>query len=225
MKTLHSQGYNVAIHYGHSEHAAQQLAEQLNEQRLGSAAIFKADLCQPESAEQLAKHVLIHFGQCDLLVNNASTFYSTPLGTISTANWDDLFASNAKAPLLLCQALASNLKAQRGNIINIADIHAHRPLALHTVYCMAKAANIMMTQSLALEFAPEVRVNGIAPGAILWPEDEAGNEVVQHSRLQNIPLKSLGGTQAIADAVSMLCQSDYITGHILNVDGGKTLLQ
>lgn len=223
-RTLHSRGYNIALHYNTSASEAESLATELNHVRRDSVTYLQADLRDRNSLDALAQQCLNWAGRCDLLVNNASSFYPTPFGEGSEQAWDDLFASNAKAPFFLSQSLKQSLADANGNIINIADVHAFKPLAHHTIYCMAKAANVMLTQSLALELAPDVRVNGIAPGAIMWPEDNEGNEVPNPDRLSNIPLKQVGGPQAIADTVVYLVEgAAYTTGQILKVDGGVSL--
>jgi len=223
-KTLHTRGYNVVIHCNTSAQQAQQLAERLNQYRANSAAVIQCPLGSQASADSLAEQALTRFGSCDLLINNASTFYATPLSDIREEQWDDLFASNAKAPLFLSRALHPSLKEKQGCIINIADIHAQRPLKNHTIYCMAKAANIMLTQSLALEMAPDVRVNGIAPGAMLWPDTAMQDEQRQQIK-SRIPLGSLGGAAPIVDAILYLSNpNNYVTGQVLAVDGGKSLV-
>ncbi|MBU2984876.1 pteridine reductase [Saccharophagus degradans] len=222
--TLHNAGFNIVLHYNRSASEAEQLAAQLNNLRADSVICLQAQLSHTPSVNKLAEAALAKWQRCDVLINNASSFYPTPVGTATEQHWDDLFASNAKAPFFLAQALAPQLKAVQGSIINIADIHAYRPLAQHTIYCMAKAANIMLTQSLACELAPEVRVNGIAPGAIMWPEDKNGNEIENPTRLATIPAKKIGGPQAIADAVLFLVEkAGYCTGEIIKVDGGASL--
>lgn len=222
--TLHAQGYNIALHYNQSKHEAAALTDQFNAARANSAICLQADLACTQSVEKLALQTLNQWQRCDALINNASSFYPTPVGSATEAQWDDLFSSNAKAPYFLSQALQASLVAAQGSIINIADVHAFKPLAKHTLYCMAKAANTMLTHSLALELAPDVRVNGIAPGAIMWPEDSAGKEVPNPNRLNTIPLKKVGGAQAIADTVLFLLQSaHYTTGEIIKVDGGVSL--
>lgn len=223
--TLHNAGFNIVLHYNRSAYEAEQLAAHLNSLRADSVICLQAQLNHTPSVNKLAEAALSKWQRCDALINNASSFYPTPVGTATEQHWDDLFASNAKAPFFLAQALAPQLKATQGSIINIADIHAYRPLAQHTIYCMAKAANIMLTQSLACELAPEVRVNGIAPGAIMWPEDKNGNEIENPTRLATIPAKKIGGPQAIADAVLFLIEkAGYTTGEILKVDGGGSLV-
>lgn len=223
-RQLHQQGYRVLIHYRHSCGEAQALANTLNQLRLDSAALVQADLSRDESIEVLATEAITVFGRIDALVNNASSFYPTPIGQATLSHWDDLMSSNAKAPFFLSQALAPELVKRRGCIINIADIHARKPLKEHTLYCMAKAANVMLTESLARELAPQVRVNSVAPGAILWPEDVAELDAQgKQSILDRIPLESTGRPENIAQAVVYLLQNNYVTGQVLPVDGGRSL--
>lgn len=221
---LHQYGYRVLIHYRHSAVEARALAERLNAQRPASAAIVEADLDRDEAITPLVAAALAQFGRVDALINNASAFYPTPVGEATPAHWDELMSSNAKAPFFLSQALVPELRQRRGCIINIADIHAHQPLPEYTLYCMAKAANTMLTRSLARELAPLVRVNSVAPGAILWPEHDAELSAQGKQALLNrIPLQRLGSPDNIAQAVLMLLQNDYLTGQIVAVDGGRSL--
>jgi len=224
-ESLHQQGYRIIIHYGHSAAAAQTLSQRLNQQRANSSVCLQADLNDDSQRQLLAQQALSSFGQLDLLVNNASSFYPTAIGSGTTEQWDDLFGSNAKAPFFLSQALAPALRQSGGNIINIADIHAERPLREHTIYCMAKAANVMLTKSLAMELAPQVRVNGIAPGAILWPEQAAELDGEQKNNiLKKVPLERPGDPEHIANAVNFLIQANnYVTGQVLSIDGGRSL--
>jgi len=221
-RTLHENGANLIIHYRHSATAAEALAAELNGRRENSAVAMAADLASVTEIEQLAAAARAAFSSLDVLVNNASSFYPTPFGQIDEQAWDDLIASNYKAPLFLSQACYPALKAAAGCIVNLVDIYASRPLNRHSLYCSAKAANQMLVKSLALELAPEVRVNGIAPGAILWPEPGPSAET-RRAILDKVPLKRLGGAQSIADTVLFLVASDYITGEIVRVDGGSTL--
>jgi pteridine reductase len=163
------------------------------------------------------------YGRLDALVNNASSFYPTPIGEATQAQWDELFSSNARAPFFLAQAAAPHLRAARGAIVNLVDIYAERPLARHTIYCMAKAANLMLVQSLARELGPEVRVNGVAPGAVLWPE--AGKSYAdQQELLGKSALRRAGAPEDVAGAVKfLLCDAPFVTGQILRVDGGRSL--
>ncbi len=222
---LHSQGFTVFIHYRKSKHDAEILAAALNNTRKESAHLLRADLSKPEQINDLISQLKSKTYRLDALINNASSFYPTPIGSATEEQWDDLFSSNAKAPFFLCQGLSNTLKASQGCIVNIADIHAERPLKEHTLYCMAKAANVMLTKSLARELAPEVRVNGIAPGAILWPEQEAQlSSEAQQDILSKIPLKRSGTPMNIASTVAFLLAEDsYVTGQIISIDGGRSL--
>ena len=225
-RTLHQNGANLIIHYRRSAAAAMALAEELNHLRPESALALAADLATDEGIDNLANESIAAFGGLDLLVNNASSFYPTRFGEIDRQAWDDLIASNYRAPLFLAQACYPSLKREHGSIINMLDIYASRPLIRHSVYCSAKAANQMLVESLALELAPQVRVNGIAPGAILWPDSadpDAEQTPDQHALLQRLPLQRLGGAQVIADTVLFLASNDYITGEVIRVDGGRLL--
>ncbi len=224
-RTLHREGYNVALHYHRSEQDAKVLRDELNQQRPDSAIIFQADLADVPQVQQLALDTVAHYGHVNLLVNNASSFYPTPLESGDESQWDDLMGSNLKGPWFLCQALAETLRASKGTIINLADIHGDQPLNKHSIYCMAKAGNRMLTKSLARELAPDVRVNGIAPGAILWPEKEAAlNTAQQQAIVDKIPLNRCGSPDDIAQAVVFLVrEASYITGQIVSVDGGRRL--
>ena len=221
-RTLHENGANLIIHYRQSAAGAEALVAELNGRRQDSAVALRADLASSAELEQLAASACKSFSRLDILVNNASSFYPTRFGEIDEQAWDDLVASNYKAPLFLSQACYPALRAARGCIVNMVDIYATRPLNRHSLYCSAKAANQMLVKSLALELAPEVRVNGIAPGAIMWPEpgpDAAARQAI----LDKVPLKRLGGAQSIADTVLFLARNNYITGEIIRVDGGSTL--
>ncbi len=223
--TLHNAGYNVIIHCNRSRDEADALAQTLNRQRPDSAAVLQADLLDEHYWPSLAADAVACFGRLDVLVNNASSFYPTPVATASTAQWQDLFGSNVKAPYFLSLALAPELAKQRGAIVNMVDIHAEKPLPQHSLYCMAKAALLMMTKSLACELAATIRVNGIAPGAILWPTEQSVqlSEPDKAAILRQIPLQQLGSPQDIANTVLFLLQSPYITGQIITVDGGRSL--
>jgi pteridine reductase len=220
---LHENGARVAIHYRSSADDAENLAAQLNNIRVGSAATFQADLHDIASLPSLVDAVVDWGGQLDGLVNNASTFYPTPIGGITEQQWDDLIGSNLKAPLFLSQAAAKCLGESRGAIVNIVDIHAHRPLRNHAVYGSAKAGLAMLTRSLAKDLAPRVRVNGVSPGAILWPESGMTTSV-QQSILEQIPLKRPGDPEEIAGCVLYLLRdASYVTGQIIAVDGGRSI--
>ena len=220
-RTLHQNGANLIIHYRRSEQAAQTLAAELNRQREDSAIALGADLAEPAQLEELARRACEAYARLDILVNNASSFYPTPFGEIDQRVWDDLLASNYRAPLFLSQACLPALRQARGCIVNLTDIYAEIPLNRHSVYCSAKAANQMLVRSLALELAPEIRVNGIAPGAILWPEQETAQN--HDAILKQIPLARCGTPRVIADTVLFLVTNDYVTGEIVRVDGGRQL--
>mgnify|MGYP001813806681 FL=1 len=220
---LHAEGARVAIHYRGSAEAATELAGNLNAIRPDSAATFQADLLLTDDVPRLVDEVLAWGGRLDALVNNASTFYPTPVGEITESDWDDLVGSNFKAPLFLSQAAAPHLKAANGSIVNLVDIHAQRPLRDHPVYSPAKAALAMLTRSLAKDLAPEVRVNGVSPGAILWPEDGM-TDSAQASILQQVPLGRPGEPGDIAGCVLYLLRdAPYVTGQIIAVDGGRSI--
>ncbi|WP_006787459.1 pteridine reductase [Thiorhodospira sibirica] len=220
---LHHAGLNIALHYRGSAAAAEALAVELNAQRPDSVAIFRADLCALNELHALAAAVVQHFGGVDVLINNASTFYPTRLGEISSAHWEDLLGTNLKAPLFLAQALAPVLAQRHGCIVNIVDIHALKPLKDYAVYSIAKAGLWTLTKALARELGPQVRVNGVAPGAILWPE--ADENTASHAEMiQQTLLKREGSPQDIARTVSFLIHdADYITGQIIPVDGGRSV--
>lgn len=230
VKAAHNQGYRVIIHCHSSEQEAKTLTATLNGIRANSAAIIVADLAVVEDNTDLAKFVeeiIAIFGQLDVLVHNASRFYPSPLGNINHTQWDELFLTNAKAPLLLSQALLPYLKKQQGCIVSLLDIHAHdKPFSNYTVYNMAKAAHRMMVQSLALEMAPEVRVNGVAPGVNVLPEadsDQALDSLQQQRIIDSIPMQRIGRPDEIAHSVLYLVQAHYVTGEIITVDGGRSL--
>jgi len=223
VRELHAAGARVVIHYRSTAQAAEALAAELNALRPHSAACVQADLLACGRLPQLVNDALACFGRLDALVNNASSFFATPLGSINAAAWDDLIGSNLKAPLFLTQAAAPHLVAARGAVVNITDIHAERPLAGYPLYCVAKAGLLGLTRALALELAPQVRVNAVAPGPILWPDDDAfpGDErqrIVEHTLL-----KREGTPEDIARAVRFLiADAPYVTGQVINVDGGRS---
>ena len=220
---LHADGAQVAIHYRGSVDDAEALADRLNDQRSGSARTFQADLLDTPRLPRLIADVLAWAGRLDVLVNNASTFYPTPVGNVTEEQWDDLIGSNLKAPLFLSQAAAAELGDHGGAIVNIVDIHAQRPLRNHPVYGPAKAGLAMLTRALAKDLAPRVRVNGVSPGAILWPEDGM-SEAVQQTILRQVPLERAGEPDDIARCVRfLLCDADYVTGQIIAVDGGRSI--
>ncbi|GHH57079.1 pteridine reductase [[Pseudomonas] boreopolis] len=222
-RRLHARGWDLAVHAHRSGDALQALADELLALRPGSVATLHADLRDPQAPAGLVAQCLARFGGLDALVNNASNFYPTPLGGATPAQWDDLFAVNARAPFFLAQAAAPHLQARSGAIVNITDLHARQPLRDHAVYTAAKAALAMLTRSLALELAPRVRVNAIAPGAILWPE-QGKSEAAQQALLARTPLARTGTPEEVAEAVRWLLEdAGYVTGHTLPLDGGRTL--
>ena len=220
---LHAAGANVMVHFRHAQAAAETLVDALNAQRPGSAACQQADLLEPAALAALVAVTLERFGRIDALVNNASSFYATRLGEIGLSDWDDLVGSNLKAPLFLTQAAAPYLKAAHGAVVNITDIHAERPLAGYSLYCCAKAGLLGLTRALAVEMAPEVRVNAVAPGPILWPEDAALDTEARAAIVAHTLLKHAGDPQDIARTVRfLLAEATYVTGQVINVDGGRT---
>lgn len=222
-RTLHAAGMNIVIHYRHSSSKAEALRDELNLQRENSAICLQADLLQTESLAPLVDQAAATWGRLDVLVNNASSFYPTPVGEITEDHWDDLMGSNLKAPVFLSQAATPHLKQTHGCIINIVDVHAFRPMKAHPVYCAAKAGLAMLTQSLAKELGPEIRVNGVAPGAIMWPASELDPEV-QASILDRTALKRQGGPEDIAKTVRFLVlEGEYITGQVIPVCGGRSI--
>jgi pteridine reductase len=221
--TLHEAGANVAIHYHRSAEDADQLAAKLNDVRRGSAFTVSADVRDLASLERMAKDVVARAGRLDVLVNNASNFYPTPLGTVTPEQWHDLVGSNLKAPLFLSQALLPALREARGVIINIVDVHSQRPLRDHPVYGAAKAGLAMLTRSLAKDLGPHIRVNGVSPGAILWP-DEGMSDTLRAGIIKQTALKRSGEPEDIANTVLFLVRdAPYITGQIIAVDGGRSV--
>ena len=220
---LHAAGYDLALHCRRSRRELDELIAGLEQARPRSTLALQADLAQSEALPDLVDAALERFGRLDALVNNASSFEPTPVGATTTAQWDELFASNARAPFFLAQAAAAALADARGCIVNLVDIYAERPLPRHAVYSMAKAALLMMTRSLALDLAPQVRVNAIAPGAILWPE--AGkSSAEQQALLARIPLQRCGTPDDVAAAVLWLLRdAPYVTGEVIRIDGGRSL--
>lgn len=223
VRMLHAQGYNIVLHHHTSVQDARQLHQELNALRTDSVHLLSADLLNFQQVEQLAKDAVAVWGGVDVLVNNASTFYAGAVGDVNEAQWDELVGSNLKAPFFLSQALLPFLKQRQGCIVNIVDIHAEKGLAGFPVYSIAKAGLVAMTKCLAKELAPEVRVNAVAPGAILWPDQQV-NEQQKADILQKVALQRCGETDDIARAVKFLCEdAAYVTGQILTVDGGRTL--
>lgn len=222
-RALHAQGMNLVLHYRHSGAAAQQLQTELHAVRAGSVVLVQADLLDTAGLPTLINTALGAWQRLDVLVSNASSFYPTPVGGVTEAQWDDLMGSNLKAPFFLAQAAAPYLAQQHGCVVNIVDIHADRPLKAYPVYSIAKAGLVMLTKALARELGPEVRVNAVAPGAILWPEhdlDAAAKDYI----IARTALKRQGTPHDIAQAVLFLIRdAGYISGHVLTVDGGRSL--
>ena len=219
---LHARGLDVVVHYRHSRNEAAALQAELESVRSGSTLLIQADLDDSSVPENLVDQALDRFGRLDVLVNNASTYYATPVAEATPAQWEQLFASNARAPFFLSQRAAPHLAQVRGCIVSIADIYAERPLPEHSIYCMAKAALVMMTKSLARELAPQVRVNAVAPGNILWSENPTKAETPAIVR-ERTALGRQGSPDDIVSAVDWLVfGSDYVTGQVIAVDGGRS---
>ncbi len=222
-RLLHDSGMNVVLHYRHSSAEAVRLRDELNARRGHSALAVRADLLDTSALDAVIGEAHAAWGRLDALINNASAFFPTPCGTVSEAQWHELIDCNLKAPFFLSQAAAPLLAASRGCIVNITDIHGERPLKAHSVYSISKAGLAMMTQALARELGPDVRVNGIAPGAILWPENDIG-EAAQTDIVSRTALKRAGEPADIARAVLFLLRdAPYVTGQIIAVDGGRSL--
>ena len=220
-RTLHAQEMNLVIHFNTSSDDANELCSELNLIRDDSAIAIGANLTNQNEVESLITKVIEKTGQLDVLINNASSFYPTPIEDITLDDWDNLVGTNLKAPLFLCKYAALHLKESKGCIINMVDIHASKPLKNHPIYGPAKSGLVMLTRSLAKDMAPAVRVNGIAPGMILWPENEPSEEIKQKV-VDQIPLKRSGEPNDIAQTVLFLIEhADYITGQIIAVDGGR----
>jgi pteridine reductase len=219
---LHTAGMNVVVHFRSSGDEAERLVATLNDRRAESALAIRWDLGESETLTRLIENVVGATERLDVLVNNASSFYPTPLGKITEEQWDDLVGSNLKAPLFLCQAALPHLKATSGTIINIVDVHSQRPLKDHPVYGSAKAGLAMLTRSLARDLGPDIRVNGVSPGAIMWPENGMP-ESVRKNIISKTALKRAGEPADIAAAVLFLVRdAPYVTGQILAVDGGRS---
>lgn len=225
VRTFHKEGFNIILHYNRSEKAATALQNQLCKIRKDSVRLLQLDLVTCSDWDSVGAFCQDQWGRLDVLINNASSFYPTTIGKVEDKHWDDLLGTNLKAPFFLCQALAPVMKEHAGSIINIVDIHASRPLKNYSLYSVAKAGLIMLTRSLAKELAPEIRVNGIAPGAILWPERKA--KLTGQTRaniIRQIPLKRQGAPEDVAKTALFLATSaPYINGQILAVDGGRSL--
>ncbi|WP_407353062.1 pteridine reductase [Luteimonas sp. R10] len=220
-RRLHADGYDLALHYRSSQAELEALAAELESARPGSTLALQAELAEFDRLPEMIAAAVGRFGRLDALVNNASAYFATPLGEATPAQWDALFASNARAPFFLAQAAAPHLRAARGAIVNMTDIYAERPLPGHALYCMAKAALAMATRALALELAPDVRVNAVAPGAILWGDGET-DEARKRRMLARTPLARTGTPAEIAGTVAWLLRdAGYVTGQVIAVDGGR----
>lgn len=223
VKLLHKNNYNIVLHCNHSQSAADKLAAELNHVRANSVCVISQDLHDISQIENLVKKAVNCWGKLDVVVNNASNFFSTPFGKITLQQWEELQRVNVQAPFFLCQAAQSYLQYTKGCIVNIADIHGSIPMKDHSVYCIAKAGLIMMTKSLAKEMAPVVRVNAVAPGAMLWPEGENTlSDELKEKIKEKTYLKCTGEPQDIAQAVLYFLQAPYVTGQILAVDAGRS---
>ncbi len=221
-RRLHAAGANLMLHYRASGGEARLLQAELNHARPNSVALIQADLLDIPKLPSMVEQTLATFGRLDALVNNASSFYATPVGEISQPDWEDLVGTNLRAPLFLSQAAAGALKRTQGAIVNITDIHAVRPLKSYVVYSTAKAGLVGLTRSLARELAPDVRVNAVAPGPILWPEDDQFDELSRQRIISATPLRREGTPDDIAKAVHFLLEdAPFVTGETINVDGGR----
>jgi pteridine reductase len=222
-RTLHAAGANLVLHYRSSADDATALAQELDALRPASAAVAECDLLETARLPALVEIAVAEFGGLDILVNNASSFYPTPIGDITEMDWDDLIGTNLKAPLFLAQAAASRLREAQGLIVNLADIHGLKPLRRYPVYSIAKAGLIMLTRSLARELGPQVRVNAIAPGPVMWPEDGV-DHALQEKITQRTALKRAGSAEDVARACLFFATAaPYVTGQILAVDGGRSI--
>ncbi len=223
-RRLHRRGAVLMLHYRSSERDAQALQAELNAARPHSVALIQADLLDVAGLPEIVKNTVSRFERLDALVNNASSFFPTPVGDITQAAWDNLMGTNLRAPLFLSQAAAPHLRRTGGAIVNITDIHAERPLKSYVVYTVAKAGLAGLTRSLARELGPEIRVNGVAPGPFLWPEDGSWDEVTRQRTISNTLLKRTGDPDDIARAVHyLIADAPYVTGQIIAVDGGRSI--
>lgn len=222
-RTLHAAGYDLALHCRHSRRELDALIGELEQRRGSSTLALQAELADVDALPDLVNDTIARFGRLDGLVNNASAFFPTPLESVTTQQWDELFASNARAPFFLAKAAARHLRERAGAIVNLLDIYAQRPLPGYSVYCMAKAAQAAMTEALAHELGPEVRVNGVAPGAVMWPE--SGKSYANKDEIiARTPLKRAGSAEDVASAVLWLLRdASFVTGQIVRVDGGRSL--
>ena len=223
VRRLHAAGASVLIHYRDSEDDAAALEAELNAARPRSAAKVKAELLAPIAPRALVSAAVDAYGRLDVLVNNASSFFPVPLGAIEASHWEELIGSNLRAPLFIAQSAAAELARHEGSIVNIVDIHAERPLKGYPLYSVAKAGLAALTRSLALELGPKVRVNGVSPGAIAWPEDGQFEPAERERVVATTPLGRTGTPEDIAQAVHFLACARFVTGQILAVDGGRSI--
>jgi pteridine reductase len=222
-RRLHAEGANIVVHYRGSGEPAEALAKEFNDTRAHSAITVVGDLLATQRLPDMVSQIIGQTHRLDALINNASSFYPTPIGSVTEDQWDDLIGTNLKAPLFLSQALVPHLQEAKGTIVNIIDIHATRPLRDHVVYGSAKAGLAMLTRSLARDLAPDIRVNGVAPGAILWPEDGMPDRI-KTNVLNQVPLKRAGEPGDIADCILYLVRdATYVTGQVIAVDGGRSV--
>ncbi|KAF0814012.1 3-oxoacyl-[acyl-carrier-protein] reductase FabG [Andreprevotia sp. IGB-42] len=225
VRRLHAVGWRVVLHYRASSAEADALADALNATRAGSVVTVQLDLLDTVRLPELVATATAHFGRLDALINNASSFFATPVGTFSEAAWDDLLGSNLKAPLFLAQAAAPVLARTRGSIVSIADIHTERPYPQYILYTVAKAGLVAMTRGLARELAPDVRVNAVAPGSNLWPEHGKAFDAAEQQRIvDTIPLQRIGEPADLAQAIEFLLNAPYLTGVVMPVDGGRSVV-
>ena len=218
-----NKGWDIVIHYNSSKDDAEALANKMNSERSNSAMLVQANLDNASEVEKLVDQILSKNGSIDALINNASTFYSTPIGTLSEENWNALMGSNLKAPLFLIQSFHKELEKNKGFIINVTDINVDRALVNHSIYLAAKSGLQTLTKSLAKELAPNIRVNAIAPGAILEPPNVEWTSEQKNNIINAVPMKRMGTEKDIVDAAMYLSEAEYVTGQILNIDGGKSL--
>ncbi|MBS0213594.1 MAG: pteridine reductase [Proteobacteria bacterium] len=222
-RRLHAAGYDLALHHRRDDDRMDALLAELESRRAGSTLELRAELADLDALPLMIADTVMRFSRIDVLVNNASAFFPTPIGHATAEQWDALFAANARAPFFLSQAAAPHLRATGGSIVNLVDVYAQRPLRDHPIYCMAKAALVMLTRALAKDLGPQVRVNAIAPGVVLWPESGVDDER-QHKLLDSTALKRAGDPQDVADAALYLVRdARYTTGEVLRVDGGRSL--
>ena len=223
VETLHHAGYDIFLHYGKSEKAAQDLCDKLNAIRENSCRIFSANLKDNHQVTTISNWVKNHTDSLDVLINNASLFTPTPWSTANQDEWESIFSTNVQSPFFLTQSLLDLITVNHGSVVNLIDIHTERTLENHPIYCASKAALKSLTLSLAKDHGHQLRCNGVSPGAILWPENGEGEiSNAQQEILNKIPMQRLGDEQNIADTVLFLCRNDYINGQIINVDGGRT---